>query len=52
MFDTAEVVDADARIAAAGDAGAVEVMIGTVSHCHGAITRLVIGPARADSHVA
>jgi hypothetical protein len=52
MFDTAEVVEADARIAAAGDAGPAEVMIGTVSHCHGALTRLVIGPADADSPVA
>lgn len=43
MFDTADVIDADARIAAAGTRGAVEVMIGTVSHCHGALTRLVIG---------
>lgn len=51
MFDTAEVVDADTRIAAAGDAGAAEVMIGTVSHCHGALTRLVIGPP-AHSPVA
>jgi hypothetical protein len=49
MFDTAEVVDADGRIAAAGDAGAAEVMIGTVSHCHGALTRLVIGPLPADA---
>ena len=38
-----EVVEADARIGAAGDAGAAEVIIGTVSHCHGALTRLVIG---------
>lgn len=52
MFDTAEVIDADARIAAAGDAGAAEVMIGTVSHCHGALTRLVISPPLANSHVA
>ncbi|MGH7616106.1 MAG: hypothetical protein ACREPM_02640 [Gemmatimonadaceae bacterium] len=44
MFDTAEVIAADERIAAAGDAGAAEVMINTVSHCHGALTRLVIGP--------
>jgi hypothetical protein len=55
MFDTVEVVDADARIAEAGLAGAAEVLIGTVSHCHGALTRLVIGPpaaAPSDSHVA
>ena len=52
MFDTAEVIDADARIAAAGDAGTAEILIGTVSHCHGALTRLVISPSHADSHVA
>lgn len=43
MFDTATVIDADRRIAAAGAQGAAEVIIGTVSHCHGALTRLVIG---------
>jgi hypothetical protein len=52
MFDTAEVIEADARIAAAGDAGAAEILIGTMSHCHGALTRLVISPADANSHVA
>lgn len=52
MFDTAEVVEADTRIGAAGDAGDAEVLIGTVSHCHGALTRLVIGPKHAGSHVA
>jgi hypothetical protein len=52
MFDTSEVIEADARIAAAGDEGDAEVMIGTVSHCHGALTQLVIGPRHADSHVA
>jgi hypothetical protein len=52
MFDTAEVVDADARIAAAGDAGQAEVLIGTTSHCHGALTRLVIGRPTDDSPVA
>lgn len=43
MFDTATVIDADRRIAAAGAQGPTEVIIGTVSHCHGALTRLVIG---------
>lgn len=52
MFDTAEVVAADMRIGDAGDAGAAEVLIGTVSHCHGALTRLVIGPEDRGSHVA
>ena len=42
MFDTAEVLQADRRIAAAGEPGPAEVIIGTVSHCHGALTRLVI----------
>jgi hypothetical protein len=42
MFDTAEVVEADRRIAAAGTRGTADVIIGTVSHCHGALTRLVI----------
>jgi hypothetical protein len=45
MFDTAEVVAADALIHAAASRGPAEVLIGTVSHCHGALTRLVIGAA-------
>jgi hypothetical protein len=44
MFDTAEVLEADRRIQTAGARGAADVVIGTVSHCHGALTRLVIGP--------
>jgi hypothetical protein len=43
MFDTAEVLDADARIREAGSRGSAEVIIGTVSHCHGALTRLILG---------
>ena len=47
MFDTAEVIAADERIRTAGDRGATDIVIGTVSHCHGALTRLVIAtPAR------
>jgi hypothetical protein len=46
MFDTAEVVAADRRITAAGERGNADVIIGTVSHCHGALTRLVIGAPR------
>lgn len=42
MFETAEVVAADAVIRNAGEAGRAEVIIGTASHCHGALTRLVI----------
>ena len=51
MFDTAEVLDADRRIAAAGALGAADVIIGTVSHCHGALTRLVIGTDAQDRGV-
>lgn len=43
MFDTAEVLAADARIRAAGERGDADIVIGTVSHCHGALTRLLIG---------
>jgi hypothetical protein len=45
MFDTADVIDADARIRVAAARGAADVVIGTVSHCHGALTRLVIRAA-------
>lgn len=52
MFDTAEVLAADAVIAAAGARGTAEVIIGTVSHCHGALTRLVVGSGnQSSSHV-
>jgi hypothetical protein len=47
MFDTADVVAADRRITAAGERGNADVIIGTVSHCHGALTRLVIGAPTA-----
>ena len=43
MIDVADVVDADATIADAGPRSGVSFLIGTVSHCHGALRRLVIG---------
>ncbi len=43
MFDTRAVVEADHTIAAAAEDGRAEVIVGTVSHCHGALTRLTIG---------
>ncbi len=49
MFDTAEVVAADALIAAAGHRGSAEVIIGTVSHCHGALTRLLVPAPSSQS---
>jgi hypothetical protein len=43
MFDTAEVIAAKERIFVAAERDATDVVIGTMSHCHGALTRLVIG---------
>jgi hypothetical protein len=42
MFDTTEVVDAHRRIMDAAGARGVDAIIGTVSHCHGALARLTI----------
>ena len=42
MFETAEVLAADDTIREAGREGAAEVIIGTASHCHGALTRLIV----------
>ena len=39
MFDTTEVIDAHRRVMDAAEHGAVEAIIGTVSHCHGALAR-------------
>lgn len=50
MFDTAEVIEADAIVRTAGDTGAADVIVGTTSHCHGALTRLVIGPLGAGDN--
>jgi len=44
MFDTREVLAGDDLVRSLGDRGAAEVLIGTMSHCHGAFERLVIGP--------
>ena len=43
MIDVAEVLDADAAIAAGATHGEATFLIGTVSHCHGALRRLAIG---------
>jgi hypothetical protein len=48
MIDVAGVVAADAAIGAAGRDGApVRALVGTVSHCHGAVSLLEIGAAGA-----
>ena len=43
MFDTSEVVAGDALVQRVAQAGAVEVLVGTVSHCHGALSVLAVG---------
>jgi hypothetical protein len=40
MFDVSAVVRADALVATAADGRAAEVLVGTVSHCHGALSLL------------
>ena len=49
MIDVGELLAADAAIAAAGASGAaVDALVGTVSHCHGAVSRVVVTRGTAD----
>lgn len=43
MIDVRDVLDADAAMAALGGSGETSFLIGTVSHCHGALRRVSIG---------
>jgi hypothetical protein len=43
MFETRDVIAGDALVQHAAATGAAEVLVGTVSHCHGALTVLSIG---------
>jgi hypothetical protein len=43
MLDVADVLAADRAIAERGAQGAADFLIGTASHCHGALQRLVVG---------
>ena len=45
MIDVRDVLAADASIAARGAAGGGSFLIGTVSHCHGALRRVTIAAA-------
>jgi hypothetical protein len=47
MFDTREVVAGDDLVQSVAQHNAAEVLVGTMSHCHGAFERLVIGPPNA-----
>ena len=43
MFDSADLLAADAVVAATAAESAAQFLVGTVSHCHGALGRLSIG---------
>jgi hypothetical protein len=43
MLDVADVLAADRAIAERGAQGAADFLVGTASHCHGALQRLVVG---------
>lgn len=47
MFDTQIVLDADALVARAAASEAADVLVGTVSHCHGALDVLHVGRGHA-----
>jgi len=50
MFDTEEVLAADRLVNESVAAGAREVLIGTVSHCHGALTVLAVDDGNVARH--
>src|SRR5690242_20468803 len=43
MLDVADVLAADRAIAARGESGPANFLVGTASHCHGALQRIVVG---------
>ena len=43
MIDVRDVIAADASMATLNDVGATAFLVGTASHCHGALQRIVIG---------
>jgi hypothetical protein len=47
MFDTQAVLDGDALVARAAASDAADVLVGTVSHCHGALDVLHVGRGHA-----
>ena len=42
MLDVADVLAADRAIAARGETGPADFLVGTASHCHGALQRIVV----------
>jgi hypothetical protein len=51
MFDTRAVVEGDQLIRDVADRSGAAILVGTMSHCHGAFARLVIGPPRPHGSV-
>ena len=49
MIDTADVVEADRLVSRGGASGPVNILVGTVSHCHGALNLLSVGAAGGTS---
>lgn len=45
MLDVRDIVAADRAIAARGAQGGASFLVGTVSHCHGALRQIVVGEA-------
>jgi hypothetical protein len=43
MIDVRDVIAADSAIAERGEHGAAAFLVGTASHCHGALQRIVVG---------
>ena len=43
MFDTRDVLAGDEFVASQGEHGEVDILVGTVSHCHGALNVLHVG---------
>jgi len=52
MFDTRDVLAADRLVAEAGANAPVDVLVGTVSHCHGALSILAVGAPVGDAGAA
>lgn len=52
MIDVRRVVEADQEIAQRGAAGSAAFLVGTVSHCHGALQRIVVGNATVPSRTS
>ncbi|MDB4889015.1 MAG: hypothetical protein JWL61_870 [Gemmatimonadetes bacterium] len=44
MIDVRDVIAADAAIAERAERGEAAFLVGTASHCHGALQRIVVGP--------